>query len=98
MQRRKKTKEKNSFKKKRSVLKKEFDRVSIVRDVWSRGVTRWFRFSLSVADPFVGRCLNSWTMLPSSHPAHRTGCADFPLPALGERITMSPTGECASVW
>src|SRR2546430_9701708 len=66
--------------------------------VWSRGVTRWFRFSLSVADPFVGRCLNSWTMLPSSHPAHRTGCADFPLPALGERFTMSPTGDCSSAW
>jgi hypothetical protein len=27
--------------------------------VWSRGVTRWFRCSLSVADPFVCRCLGS---------------------------------------
>ena len=27
--------------------------------VWSRGVTRWFRHSLSVADPFVCRCLTS---------------------------------------
>ena len=53
--------------------------------VWSRGVTRWFRCSLAVTDPFVCRCLNSWTMLPSSHPAHRTGYADFPLPALGEK-------------
>ena len=24
-------------------------------------------------------------MLPSSHPAHRTGCADFPLPEKGSR-------------
>jgi hypothetical protein len=66
--------------------------------LWSRGVTRWIRFSLSVADSFVCRCLTSCTMLPSSHPAHRTGCADFPLPALGERVTMSPTGNCASAW
>ena len=28
--------------------------------MWSRGVTRWFRCSLSVADPFVCRCLTSW--------------------------------------
>ena len=25
--------------------------------LWSRSLTRWFRRSLSVADPFVGRCL-----------------------------------------
>ena len=25
--------------------------------LWSRGVARWFRWSLSVADSFVGRCL-----------------------------------------
>jgi len=31
-------------------------------------VTRWFRFSLSVADPFGCRCLNSWTILPSHTP------------------------------
>jgi integrase len=53
-------------------------------NVWSRGVTRWFRFCLSVADSFVCRCLTSGTMLPSSHPAHRTGRADLPHPALGE--------------
>jgi hypothetical protein len=61
-------------------------------------LTRWFRFSLAVSDSFVCRCLTSWTMLPSSHPAHRTGYADFPLPALGERVTMSPTGDCSSAW
>ena len=26
-------------------------------------MTRWFRFGLSVAGPFVGRCLNSLAML-----------------------------------
>ena len=65
---------------------------------WSRGVTRWFRCSLSVADPFVCRCLTSWTMLPSSHPAHRTGRADLPHPALGESVTRSLTGDYASAW
>ena len=48
-------------------------------------MTRWFRFSLSVADSFVCRCLTSWTRRPSSHPAHRTGLADCPHPALGEK-------------
>src|SRR5215472_1851008 len=52
--------------------------------VWSRGVARWVRCSLSVADPFVCRCLTSSTMLPFPHPAHRTGRADLPHPALGE--------------
>src|SRR5258708_36093238 len=53
-------------------------------DVWSRGVARWFRWSLSVADPFVSRCLTSSAVLPFPHPAHRTGRADLPHPALGE--------------
>jgi len=52
--------------------------------VWSRGVARWFRWSLSVAGPFVCRCLTSSAMLPFPHPAHRTGRADLPHPALGE--------------
>src|SRR5260370_40850779 len=52
--------------------------------VWSRGVARWFRWSLSVADPFVSRCLTSSALLPFPHPAHRTGRADLPHPALGE--------------
>ena len=51
---------------------------------WSRGVARWFRWGLSVADPFVCRCLTSSAMLPFLHPAHRTGRADLPHPALGE--------------
>jgi len=63
---------------------------------WSRGVTRWFRCSLSGAGPFVCRCLTSVTMLPSSHPAHRTGRAHFAHPALGESVTRSPTGNYVS--
>ena len=31
--------------------------------VWSRGVTRWFRCGLSVAGPFVCRCLTNPIML-----------------------------------
>jgi hypothetical protein len=31
--------------------------------LWSRGVTRWFRCGLSVADPFVCRCLTSPILL-----------------------------------
>jgi hypothetical protein len=60
---------------------------------WSRGVTRWCRCSLSVAGPFVCRCLTSSAMRPSSHPARRTGRAERPHPALGESFTMSPTGD-----
>jgi hypothetical protein len=54
--------------------------------LWSRGVARWFRWGLSVTDPFVSRCLTSSALLPSSHPAHRTGRADLPHPALGEDL------------
>jgi hypothetical protein len=52
--------------------------------MWSRGVARWFRWDLSVADPFSCRCLTIPAMLPFPHPAHRTGRADLPHPALGE--------------
>ena len=34
-----------------------------------------------------GRCLSSSTMTPFPHPAHRTGQADFPHPALGQDFT-----------
>src|SRR6266851_9007016 len=43
--------------------------------------------SISVAAPFVRRCLTGSTMAPFSHPAHRTGQADFPHPALGQNFT-----------
>src|SRR6202165_3650213 len=45
--------------------------------------------SISVAAPFVRRCLTSSTMSPFSHPVHRTGQADFPHPALGQDFTLS---------
>jgi hypothetical protein len=47
------------------------------------------RFSLSVSAPFVWRCLNSQTVTPFPHPAHRTGHADLPHPALGQDFTPS---------
>src|SRR4030095_11933209 len=53
--------------------------------MWRGGV----RKNISVAAPFVWRCLNSSTMAPSPHPAHRTGQADFPHPALGQDVTLS---------
>ena len=43
--------------------------------MWRGGL----RFSLSVAAPFVWRCLNSCTITPFPHPPHRTGQADFPI-------------------
>jgi len=51
--------------------------------------------SISVAAPFVRRCLTGSTMAPFSHPAHRTGQADFPHPALGQNFTPSPTARRA---
>src|SRR6516165_2422691 len=56
---------------------------------WSRDVARWVRFGLSVAGPFVCRCLTSRTLLPFPHPAHRTGRACFRHPALGEDSRIS---------
>jgi hypothetical protein len=56
-------------------------------EMWRGGL----RPSLSVAAPFVWRCLNSRTITPFPHPARRTGRADFPHPALGQDITPSPT-------
>jgi hypothetical protein len=57
--------------------------------------------NISVAAPFVWRCLTGSTMAPFSHPAHRTGQADFPHPALGQNFTPSPTARraqaCSSV-
>ena len=49
------------------------------------------RIGLSVSAPFVWRCLTSRAVTPFPHPAHRTGRADFPHPALGQVLTPSPT-------
>src|SRR5215472_15057689 len=56
-------------------------------EVW-RGCCR---LNVSVAAPFVRRCLTGSAMAPSPHLAHRTGHADLPHPALGQDLTPSPT-------
>src|ERR1700738_4464185 len=45
------------------------------------------RPGISVAAPFVWRCLTGSTVAPFPHPAHRTGRADLPHPALGQDST-----------
>ena len=45
------------------------------------------RPNISVAAPFVWRCLSGSALAPSPHPAHRTGHADLPHPALGQDTT-----------
>ena len=54
-------------------------------EVWRGGV----RLSMSVPAPFVWRCLSGSPVAPFPHPAHRTGHADFPHPALGQDFTPS---------
>src|SRR2546426_2570451 len=49
------------------------------------------RVGLSVAAPFVWRCPSNLAITPFSHPAHRTGHADRPHPALGQDLTPSST-------
>ncbi len=63
-------------------------------EVWRGG----FRSNISVAASFVWRCLSGPTMAPFPHPAHRTGHADFPHPALGQNFTPSPTARRAPSW
>jgi hypothetical protein len=53
--------------------------------VWRGGC----RPNISVAAPFVWRCLTGSTVAPFPHSAHRTGHADFPHPALGQDFTPS---------
>src|SRR5271166_2409594 len=59
--------------------------------VWRGG----FRLSMSVAAPFVWRCLSGSTVAPFPHPPHRTGQADFLHPALGQDLTPSSTARRA---
>src|SRR5207253_10093714 len=56
------------------------------------------RFGLSVAAPFVWRCPSNLAVAPFPHPAHRTGRADLPHPALGQDFTPSPTTRRAQAW
>ncbi len=61
-------------------------------------MTRWFRSGLSVSGPFVRRCLIIHSVLPSSHPAHRTGHAPLAHPALGQSIHAFAHGRlCGSL-
>ena len=60
-------------------------------EMWRGGC----RPNISVAASFVWRCLSGSTMTPFPHPAHRTGHADFPHPALGQDFTPSPTARRA---
>ena len=53
--------------------------------------------NLSVAAPFVWRCLTGSTVAPFPHPAHRPRRADFPHPALGQDVTPCPRARCADV-
>src|SRR3979490_973840 len=47
------------------------------------------RLNISVAASFVWRCLSGSALAPFPHPAHRTGLADLPHPALGQDFTPS---------
>jgi hypothetical protein len=48
-----------------------------------------FRLHISVSASFVWRCLSGVAVAPFPHPAHRTGHADLPHPALGQDLTRS---------
>src|SRR5437660_407726 len=48
-----------------------------------------FRQNISFAASFVWRCLSGSAVTPFPHPAHRTGLADLPHPALGQDFTPS---------
>ena len=56
-------------------------------EMWRGGC----RSNISVSAPFVWRCLTGSAVAPFPHPAHRTGHADLPHPALGQDVTPSPT-------
>src|SRR5262249_59609907 len=49
------------------------------------------RSDISVSASFVWRCLSGSTVARFPHLAHRTGHADLPPPALGQRLTPLPT-------
>src|ERR1700723_3259193 len=63
-----------------------------------RRVEMWrgdVRLSMSVPAPFVWRCLSGSAVAPFPPPAHRTGRADLPHPALGQDLTPSSTARRA---
>ena len=62
------------------------------------GVEMWRggdRFGLSVAAPFVWRCLSNLAVAPFPHPSHRTEQAQLTHSALGQDIRLLPTEGCA---
>src|SRR4030095_13634226 len=62
------------------------------------GVEMWrggSRRGISVSAPFGRRCLTSLAVAPFPHPAHRTGRAGLPHPALGQDRTPSHTAGSA---
>jgi hypothetical protein len=62
----------------------------------ARRVEMWrggFRLGISVAGPFGRRCLTSFAVAPFPHPAHRTGRADLPHPALGQNTSLPSLTE-----
>jgi hypothetical protein len=67
-----------------AICAKAMSRIGRV-EVWRGDV----RLSMSVSAPFVWRCLSGSAVAPFPHPAHRTGRADFPHPALGQDLTPS---------
>jgi hypothetical protein len=52
-------------------------------EMWRGGC----RLNIAVSASFVWRCLSGSAVAPFPHPAHRTGQADFPHPALGQDFT-----------
>src|SRR3984893_7828996 len=64
-----------------SLLERLLGRVGM----WRGGL----RSTMSVAAPFVWRCLSGSAITPFPHPAHRTQQADFPHCALGQDLTPS---------
>src|SRR3954452_23624713 len=70
-------------------MPRPLSRASVVRrvEMWRGGG----RSNISVAAPFVWRCLTGSDVAPFPHPAHRTGQADLPHPPLGQALTPSPT-------
>jgi len=53
------------------------------------------RSGIAVAAPFGWRCPMSQTLAPFPHPAHRTGHADLPHPALGQDSRLRPRRAAA---
>ena len=59
-------------------------------------MARWSKVQAYLLPPLSsGGASIAIPSLPFPHPPHRTGLADFPHPALGQNITLSPTARRA---